>query len=106
MVTVLHPRPRTIADALLASLAVVCGTSTPATVLRVPCPASLRAARQAIGERARHVGATAAQRQQANARALRELAAGRSTAVAVALACGELTGRTNALLPHDGPVPA
>jgi len=106
MVTILQPRPRTLADVLAASLGLVRGTTVPAAVVRMPHPQRLRAARQAIAERARNVGATPAQRETANAIALRELAAGRSTAVALAIAYGALSGRANPLLPPSGPVPA
>jgi hypothetical protein len=77
------------------------------TVIPMRHPAALRTVRRAIAERARHVGASAEQRQRAQNVALHELDAGRSIAVAISLGYGVLTGRRNQmLLDPQAPMPA
>jgi hypothetical protein len=92
--------PRTKCDVFLGAKALVDAMTKPAPANVVPVrnPLALRTVRSAIAERARFIGASDESRDRANRVALRELAAGRSTAVAVALATSELTGRRNALL--------
>lgn len=81
-------------------------TAPPANpkVVHLHSPIVLKAVRQAIGERAKSVGATEAQRHHAFNAALRELDAGRSAAVALSVGYGTLSGRGNDLL--HAPVPA
>lgn len=97
------PRPR--AGAFASTLALVRDLTrpAPANVVPVARPVALAEIRKALATRARAVAATPAELARANAAALRELDAGRSTAAAYALACSELTGRRNALL---RPMPA
>jgi hypothetical protein len=92
--------PRTHCGVFLSAKALVDALikPAPANVVRVPRPLALRTVRAAIAERARLIGASEDERNRANHVGLRELDAGRSTAVAIALACSELTGRRNALL--------
>jgi hypothetical protein len=92
--------PGTRCDVFLGAKALVdvLTKPVPANVVPVRNPLALRTVRAAIAERARFIGASDESRDRANRVALRELAAGRSTAVAVALACGELTDRRNPLL--------
>jgi hypothetical protein len=92
--------PRQRADMFATALALVTALTQPAPANVVPVrhPLALRTARSAIAERARAIGASEDSRERANRIALRELAAGRSTAVAVALAYSELTDRRNPLL--------
>lgn len=61
-------------------------------------PAGLAQAREAIGIRARRIGATHESLCRANRLALQYLTAGRGLAATIALATGELTGRRNRLL--------
>lgn len=89
---------RTLIDVLAASVRMYRGTAPQAAVIPLRDPAKLRAVRSAIAQRTKAVDATPERTRQAQQRALRELDAGRSTAVAIALACGELTGRRNPLL--------
>src|SRR5688500_18548634 len=77
-----------------------------AVVTRVRKPAALREIRKSIAERVRLVGRSVDDRRRANSVALRELEAGRSPAVAYALALGAVTGRRNLLLASNGQVPA
>ena len=92
--------PRLRVDVFLSAAALVAAVTKapPANVVPVRHPLALRTVRAAIAERARVIGASEAERDAANRVALRELAAGRSTAVVIALACSELTGRRNPLL--------
>jgi hypothetical protein len=92
--------PRTHCGVFLSAKALVDALIKPAPANLVPMrnPLALRTARQAIAERARSIGADGESRARANRVALDELAAGRSTAVVIALACSELTGRRNPLL--------
>jgi hypothetical protein len=92
--------PGTKCDVFLGAKALVDALTkpAPANVVRVPRPLALRTVRAAVAERARLIGANEDERNRANHVGLRELDAGRSTAVAVALACSELTGRRNDLL--------
>jgi hypothetical protein len=92
--------PRVRAEVFTSALALVTALTKPAPANIVPVrhPLALRTVRAAVAERARLIGANEDERSRANRVALRELDAGRSTAVAIALACGELTGRRNALL--------
>jgi hypothetical protein len=92
--------PRTHCGVFLSAKALVDALvkPAPANVVPVRNPLARRTVRAAVAERARLIGASEDERSRANRTALRELDAGRSTAVAIALACGELTGRRNALL--------
>lgn len=100
MSAALVPFPRPRVDFFLSAAALVTALTKPAPANVVPVrnPLALRTVRAAIAERARATGASEAERDAANRVALRELAAGRSTAVVVALACSEFTGRRNPLL--------
>jgi hypothetical protein len=92
--------PRTHCGVFLTVQALVAAVTKPAPANVVPMrnPLALRTVRAAVAERARFIGSSDESRARANRVALRELDAGRSTAVAVALACGELTDRRNPLL--------
>lgn len=92
--------PRTNCGVFLSAQALVDALIKPApqNVVPVRNPLALRTVRAAVAGRARLIGASEDERTRANRVALRELAAGRSTAVAIALATSELTGRRNALL--------
>lgn len=93
------PAPaRTIVDILAASVRMYRGTAPKADIIPVRNTAALRVVRAAVAQRARMLGATPDCTRRAHQVALRELDAGRSTAVVIALACGELTGRRNPLL--------
>lgn len=98
MTVLAFPRPHVAAFASALALVTALTKPAPANVVPVRNPLALRAVRAAIAERARAIGASDDSRERANRVALRELAAGRSTAVVIALACSELTGRRNGLL--------
>jgi hypothetical protein len=70
----------------------------PPPLVRLPPPDVLKAIREGLAARARRIGASDADKQRAIHLALREWRRGRSTAVAIALAAGKLSGRRNPLL--------
>lgn len=64
-----------------------------ATIILLPDPRSLQAARQAVRHRASHLRSPAERRDRALATVVREMTAGRSAGAAIALALSDLTDR-------------